>query len=273
MKIYSDIALELVNEQIETHEISLKFGCKSTTMKINSKKQESLYCKRQGEYFLLDCFNACLLEPFVIKYVSEQIGIYLKDKIISLNGCKLSKIMVICLGNENILVDSLGTRVFNSLISKSSNQVSDKIFAVSPNVYSKTNIPTFDYIQALKNKIKPEICLIIDSLSTTSVVRLGSSFQICDSGINAGSAYNKKSKLICKETLGLPVISIGVPFVLKLDDFINEFLYSLSDDEEDKELFLRNFSKFQIVPKQIDVLINNCSEIITNAINFALCEI
>ena len=63
-------------------------------------------------------------------------------------------------------------------------------------------------------KIKPDFLIIIDALATSSIDRLNKTIQITNSGIVPGSGVNNSRISISKETLGIPVIVIGIPTII-----------------------------------------------------------
>lgn len=77
-----------------------------------------------------------------------------------------------------------------------------------------TGIETSDIIFGVAEKSKPDFIIAIDALASRSIERVNSTIQISDTGIHPGSGVGNKRKELSKETLGIPVISIGVPTVV-----------------------------------------------------------
>ena len=90
----------------------------------------------------------------------------------------------------------------------------NRVAAISPGVMGETGIETSDIIEAIVNKIKPDYIIAIDSLASNSIERLNKTIQITDTGIHPGSGVGNKRKEISKDTIGIPVIAIGVPTVV-----------------------------------------------------------
>ena len=88
------------------------------------------------------------------------------------------------------------------------------VSAIRPGVMGITGIETSDVIYGIIEKTKPDFVIAIDALSTRSIQRVNSTIQISDTGIHPGSGVGNKRKDLSKETLGIPVIAIGVPTVV-----------------------------------------------------------
>ena len=272
MKFYSDLASELISVNFKTDKKNLEYGCKSELIKIDSAKKMKFYSKPYGEYYTLSCENLFYLAPIVTDYLAQELSKYLKEKIYKLTHKKQNKILVACLGNENMVCDSLGKEVFKRLITCEQALTLNKIYAINPSVYGKTNIKSSEHIQAITDKIKPDICIIIDALCTQSISRIASCVQVCDSGIMAGGAVNRSSaSLLNKKSLGVPTLCIGIPLVIRIESLFNDFICNLTSDcnfDEDEYYF--KFKNVIVAPKNIDALVNQCAILLSRALNSAL---
>ena len=139
-------------------------------------------------------------------------------------------------------------------------------------------------------KIKPDIIIAIDSLASKSVERISSSVQLSDTGIIPGAGVGNKRRELSKDTLGVPVIAIGIPTVLDfativsegLDLFIenlqdkamsNEYLNQLHDRDNYEEVkSALNIGEYNMIvtPKEIDDLVDNMKDIVAKGINIAI---
>lgn len=77
-----------------------------------------------------------------------------------------------------------------------------------------TGIETSDVIYGIIEKTNPDFVIAIDALAARSIERVNSTIQISDTGIHPGSGVGNKRKELSKDTLGIPVIAIGVPTVV-----------------------------------------------------------
>jgi spore protease len=88
------------------------------------------------------------------------------------------------------------------------------VSAIAPGVMGMTGIETSDIIHGIIEKTKPDFIIAIDALAARSIERVNATIQISDTGIHPGSGVGNKRKELSKDTLGIPVIAIGVPTVV-----------------------------------------------------------
>ncbi|EEL49228.1 Germination protease [Bacillus cereus Rock3-44] len=145
-------------------------------------------------------------------YLLEEIGI-----------SKEASCLIVGLGNWNVTPDALGPIVVeNVLVTRhlfklQPESVEDgyrPVSAIRPGVMGITGIETSDVIYGIIEKTKPDFVIAIDALAARSIERVNSTIQISDTGIHPGSGVGNKRKELSKETLGIPVIAIGVPTVV-----------------------------------------------------------
>ena len=157
-------------------------------------------------------------------------------------------------------------------------------------VLGTTGIETLEIIKGIVDNIKPKMLIVIDSLASKSIERISSTIQIADTGIVPGAGVGNTRKELSKNTLGIPVIAIGVPMVVDLatitDDCLNIFITKLQQEaksndylnnlkendnyEEIKDALIPNDFNMIVTPKEIDDLIENMKDIVARGINFAV---
>ncbi len=206
----------------------------------------SKYNKKPGIYKTIsfedvtDMTNRDLLEKVL---VDASISI-LKE----VNFTEDSKVLIIGLGNEKSTADSLGPlTIDNTLTTRHlfllGNNVEPGFSSVAsfkPGVMGVTGVETFDIIMGIVEGITPDIVIVIDSLAASNIERLNKTIQICNTGIHPGSGIGNNRKELSKETIGIPVIAIGVPTVVDFLTIVdNTFDYllkkiSYSKDNLDK---------------------------------------
>ena len=99
-----------------------------------------------------------------------------------------------------------------------------KVSAIIPGVMGNTGIETIDIIKGIVDNVKPKFIIVIDSLCASSIERLNKTIQLTDTGIHPGSGIGNMRKEISKDTLGIPVIVIGVPTVVESVTIVNDTL-------------------------------------------------
>ena len=164
------------------------------------------------------------------------------------------------------------------------------VSAVSPGVLGTTGIETLEILKGIVDNIKPKLIIVIDALASRSIARISSTIQIADTGIVPGAGVGNARKELTINTLGIPVIAMGVPTCVEaatiaadsLDLFIqkvqeeaqsNDFLNKLQDEDKYemiKEVLAPQDYNFIVTPKEIDELIENMSSVVARGINFAI---
>ncbi|WP_226646713.1 GPR endopeptidase [Mesobacillus subterraneus] len=179
--------------------------------------------KKQGQYLTIEVVGIrqqdTELQGKVEKVFANEFAHFIKQAGIKEDASCL----VVGLGNWNVTPDALGPIVCeNLLVTKhlfdlQPEYVEDgyrSVSALSPGVMGLTGIETSDIIFGVVEKTKPDFVIAIDALASRSIERVNSTIQISDTGIHPGSGVGNKRKEISKETLGIPVIAIGVPTVV-----------------------------------------------------------
>lgn len=155
--------------------------------------------------------------------------------------------LIIGLGNKNSTPDSLGPKVIENIVVTthilevtSLDEGFSEIAAIAPGVTGDTGIETYEVIKSMIDIIKPDYIIAIDALATLSIERLNKTIQMSDTGIKPGSGIGNFRKEISKETLGIPVISIGIPTVLDAVSIVSDtFNYIYKNYAFNKE-FINN---------------------------------
>ena len=179
--------------------------------------------------------------------------------------------LIICLGNRSITPDAIGplcseqlmvTRHLKSLMPEDFSAFAE-VSVVTPGVLGTTGIESALLAKGAADAVKPDAVIVIDALAAISTQRLCRTIQICDTGIEPGSGVGNRRFALNRETLGVPVISIGMPTVVDADTFVSDLL------QEDADLQGRGEGMF-ITPREIDTLVADCAKLIAYGINFAL---
>lgn len=207
---------------------------------------------KKGSYKILSCPQLYLFDrQFQNVLVDEMISQL--DSLLKILKVSKSKTVLICgLGNDDIIADSLGQNVCKKILATrllKASFIKSKICTLMPNVQTITGIKTFDIVYGVAKNINASLIILIDSLLTNNVKRIGHSFQMSTCGIIPGGAI-KNNKEISYETTGIKCLTIGVPFMLDL-----------------KQIGPKINKSMIVAPKDIKQMIDKCSTIIADSIN------
>lgn len=179
--------------------------------------------KKPGSYLTLEVQGIrqqdTELQQKVERIFAKEFSYFLEEVGVS----KEASCLIVGLGNWNVTPDALGpivvenvlvTRHLFKLQPESVEEGFRPVSAIRPGVMGITGIETSDVIYGIIEKTKPDFVIAIDALAARSIERVNSTIQISDTGIHPGSGVGNKRKELSKETLGIPVIAIGVPTVV-----------------------------------------------------------
>lgn len=271
-------------------------GVRITQVEVFSDHGAKLIGKLQGHYITLDVPEFKDRDPDL----KERLVRVATDQLKALIPQDPSiKVLVVGLGNWNATPDALGPRVVDRLlVTRHLSQVVPEdirermrpVAAVAPGVLGTTGIETLDMIRGLVSETHPDIVVAIDALAARSLDRLLGSVQIADTGIHPGSGVGNRRQGLTRESVGVPVIAIGVCTVvqsisiaqeaiatiasqLATDGKFYQILHELGEDEQKgliDEVLSPRLGDLMVTPKEIDLLINDMSEVLGEAVNRAL---
>lgn len=273
MNFRTDLALE-VRENLEGGKIDgvectefKSAGAEITRLKITDSRGEAALGKPCGEYITVQSQSFAR---------SSRISDELTDAVARELSRLLPKdgtVLAAGLGNTNITPDALGPKfirgvfVTRHLKRELCEQLGlgslRPVAAIAPGVLGQTGVETGELLLGAVNVIKPCAVIVVDALAARKLGRLGSTVQISDSGIIPGSGVGNSRAEISRRTLGVPVISVGVPTVVDAQTLARD----VSGRHTEKAAA---DTKMMVTPKEIDLLIERCSGLLSLAVNRAL---
>ena len=196
-------------------------------------------------------------------------------------------VMVVGLGNRFVTPDSLGPRaVDRTLVTRHMFQelpeYADRrmrsVCAIAPGVLGVTGVETLEIVESLCASLHPRALLCVDSLSARSASRIGSAVQLTDAGIQPGSGVGNHRRCLTRDTLGVPVVAVGMPTVIYAATLARDAMETLCDaqsadsalDAVERELLEAELGDMIVTPREIDALICDAAGIIATGINRAL---
>ena len=229
---------------------SLLHGVGVTTVSIN-RQGEKLTGKAAGKYVTIHCGDSDRQQLALA--VGEILGNFLK------RIASWERIMVVGLGNNSITPDSLGAATVRKIpatahlagLPQFSGVGLRSVMVFETGVMAQTGIESTDQLYYLTKNLLPSAIIAIDSLACAEYDRLATTIQLTDTGIALGSGVSNRRKRLTENTVGVPVIAIGVPTVIDMGSII--------PDEEKRGLM--------VTPQDIDLVIRRFSDIISAAVN------
>ncbi len=226
VNIHTDLVIEQINDKnLIKEEVINNIKISRVVMDKNN-----LLNKKEGNYITIELTDITNYEDR--ENVGKVLVKEIKD-ILNKNNIKDNyECLVIGLGNKKSTPDALGPMVMdNILVTRHLFELNvdvkkgiRKVSAIIPGVMGNTGIETIDIIKGIVDNVKPKFIIVIDSLCASSIERLNKTIQLTDTGIHPGSGIGNMRKEISKDTLGIPVIAIGVPTVVESVTIVNDTL-------------------------------------------------
>ncbi|WP_199425682.1 GPR endopeptidase [Thermaerobacillus caldiproteolyticus] len=197
-------------------------GIKLSYVEVTDEGSKSIG-KKAGKYLTIEAQGIREHDTELQKKVQDVFAKEFHAFLQKLNINKDASCLVVGLGNDNVTPDALGplavenlliTRHLFHLQPESVEEGFRSVSAIAPGVMGTTGIETSDIIRGVVEKTKPDFVIVIDALAARSIERVNATIQISDTGIHPGSGVGNKRKELSQETLGIPVISIGIPTVV-----------------------------------------------------------
>ena len=242
---------------------------KVTKISVLDKEAAEAMGKPVGEYITVELdefsYDTELLDDRM-KSISTQIS--------SLLPKGDGTVLVAGIGNKDITPDALGPRCAEGIFSTRhiTSELAEEIgldflnpvCSLATGVLGQTGIETGEIIKSVADAIKPKAVIVIDALAAAGLERLGRTVQITDTGITPGSGVGNKRAEISKNTLGVPVIAIGVPTVVDA--------VTLAKDMTGNKIATESAEaqNMMVTPREIDVMIERAAKLISLCVNCAL---
>lgn len=275
-----------------------------TTVDVLNENGKDAVKKDIGKYVTMEMKEVEYLTDEQKQKIIEALANQIKNVI----GRDVNSIMIVGLGNAEVTPDALGPKVV-SFVNVTRHMLmyakeyvepgTKEISAISPGVLGTTGIETEEIVESVTKFVKPDVLIVIDSLASMSMSRIGKTIQLGNTGITPGAGVGNKRRALNKESLGMDVIAIGVPTVVDMATITNEAIDKLTDslkneatnymnhgldknkveeifslfDRDDRYNMIANAlhtDNYIVTPKEIDNVILKISEIIASGLNVAL---
>ena len=305
MEIRTDLALEARESSAGRceKEEGVKFdenfdeetGIRVTTVRILNGEGAKAIGKPVGTYVTLEAESLEQNDEDCHRQVSEQLAGHLRKLVGKALGEKSNpRILAVGLGNREVTSDSLGPRVVDELwITGHLESASPQISGIIPGVMAQTGMESARIVKGIVAETKPGLVIAIDALAARSVSRLGTTIQLTDTGIQPGSGVGNHRHSLTRESLGIPVIAIGVPTVVSAAAIVYDTAQSLSEmlrrsagmaeaadwiEEQSpteqyqliRELVEPSLGQMMVTPKDIDERVAQLGHTIAEGMNIAL---
>lgn len=247
-------------------------GFKVTTVQILDERGVSALCKPVGEYITIELDGLLRREENAFVSAAELVS----EKLRELLGLDTDEsVLVVGLGNAAITPDAIGPESVNCvMVTRHLKERMPEQFhafrevsAVSVGVLGTTGMESADMISAVAAKLQPDRVIAVDALASSRMDRLCRTLQITNTGIVPGSGVGNSRAAINRETLGIPVVAVGVPTVVDAMTMAIDYAERAGVRGLDKRGFEDNMI---VTPREIDKNVRDMAKLIGYGVNLAL---
>jgi len=158
----------------------------------------------------------------------------------------------------------------------------NSVCAIAPGVLGITGVESLELVEALVDALGPRAILCVDSLAARDSRRIGCTVQLTDTGIQPGSGVGNHRQSLTRESVGVPVVSVGMPTVVYAATLARDAFAWLADQQGDDEpheealadmertLLSARIGEMIVTPREIDSIVQDAAGIIATGINRAL---
>lgn len=254
-----------------------------TRVIIETKNGAKIMGKPMGTYITLEAPRMATPDEDYHREVSEKVADQIRE-LLPEEKEELS-ILVVGLGNREVTADALGPNAADQLhitrhvVREFGKAAYNKnkmhtVSAIVPGVMAKTGMETCEIIRGVVEETKPDAIIAIDALAARSTKRLNRTIQITDTGVQPGSGVGNHRHALTRETLGIPVIGIGIPTVVDAGTIVGDAVEQIEREvlfcSDMHALKMAELQNMYVTTKDIDDVVNRLSYTVSEAINIAL---
>lgn len=246
-------------------------NCRVIRMKIDASAAQQLH-KQEGTYITLEfppISDHIDGDDQYIRHTARELQRLLPEE---------GLVLVAGIGNRSITPDALGPAAVDQVLATRYIQGElarvtgldglRPVAAVSTGVLGNTGFESAELLAGLIVELNPAAVIAIDALAARDLSRLGCTVQLSNTGIHPGAGVQNARKGLSQETLGIPVIGIGVPTVVDAATLALDLMQDPSEGWEEK--ISPRGAKMVVTPREIDLLVSRSARLIAMAINLAL---
>ena len=284
--IWTDLALESRGGAGARGE-RLPGGIERTVVHIRDARMERELGRPQGIYVTLSCPQRMTIELNTREALSRELAGTIRQM---LPG-DARTVLVTGLGNRSVTPDALGprtvervlvTRHMDGCLPQDVSERMASVCAAAPGVLGVTGLETAEVLRGMVEHVQPDAVIAVDALAARSSQRICSTIQVADTGIAPGSGVGNHQKALTRDTLGVPVIAVGVPMVVYASTIARDAMayFSQADgaSEADEErlgvcverVVSERLGDLIVTPREVDALVERMAGIVAEGINLAL---
>lgn len=248
-------------------------GYPVTRVDILDQRGEKALGKPQGSYLTIDLTTFWQRKADFFERAVRAVGSQLKELL-----PEEGPVLVIGLGNEAMTPDAVGPLAAdNILITRHLIAAMPRHFAgfrpvavFRTGVLGTTGVESAEAVRGLVAEVQPALVIAIDALASRRCERVCATVQLSDTGIIPGSGVGNHRSALNKETLGVPVLAVGIPTVVDAATLAADLLEESGVENIDPESLRQGKGGLMVTTQDIDQQVRDLSKVVGYGINWAL---
>ena len=283
---WTDLAME-ARGSVPVSDVRLISGIERTVVRIEDEQTARELGRPRGTYVTLSCPQTMTIELSMREALSRELAQAIRQMLPE----HARTVLVTGLGNRSVTPDALGprtvervlvTRHMDGCLPDDVGARMASVCAAAPGVLGVTGLETAEVLRGMAEHVQPDAVIAVDALAARSSSRICSTIQIADTGISPGSGVGNHQKALTRETLGAPVIAVGVPMVVYAStiasDAMSDMIRADGGTEADEEkvaacverVVSERLGDLIVTPREVDALVERMAGILAEGINLAL---
>ena len=269
-----------------------------STVFIDTENAAKAMGRPRGTYVTIDAGYHRDISVELAKILRQMVSLHEKKVSDDLEEGMDVSVLIAGLGNREVTPDALGPKVVDHLFITRhiinefghyafSDEKTSRISGIVPGVMAQTGMECVEILRGIIKETEPDFIITVDALAARNVKRLNRTIQLTDTGITPGSGIGNHRNALNQESLGIPVISLGVPTVVNAATIVADAMNDLIEAETGSNADLKNLDEHErqelarellspqlnglfVTPKNIDDSIKQLSFLISEGLNIAL---
>ena len=250
-------------------------GFAVTTVEITDDRGAEALGKPMGRYVTLELDPLLRRQPDSFSRAARALSAELQTLLTVPDG---APVLVVGLGNRSITPDLLGpmaldhTLVTRHLVTGASDFFGSyrPVSALAPGVLSATGMESAEIAAAVSSSLRPACVIVVDALASRSLSRLCRTVQLADSGLSPGSGVGNHRLALDRASLGVPVLSVGVPTVVDAATLALDVLEESGLEEPEPDALCGLGSDLFVTPREIDAQVSALAKLLGYGLSMAL---
>ena len=259
-------------------------GCHIFRVHVRDEEAAARLGKPRGHYVTLTCGDVRAADEQRLFCVRRALAVELREMAARMAGKSIGRgfrVLVAGLGNGRVIADAVGPETVRRLsVTRHVRRCDDALFAtlglceiaaICPGIPGQTGMETVEVVRGAAENVRPDLVVAVDALAARDTERLLATVQLADTGIHPGSGVGNGRGALNGDTVGFPVLGLGVPTVVESATLVADAMQKagMAPDEAALSRALRGGRNYFVTPDKIDLLVPAVATLLASSLEKA----